>query len=74
MTNFIYLSPNFPENHWNFCHHLKQNGLNVLGISCLTNYAAGVTENPLNHQEVIETADRVKESFKNLLSEFIKQV
>lgn len=32
MTNFIYLSPNFPENHWNFCHHLKQNGLNVLGI------------------------------------------
>jgi purine-nucleoside phosphorylase len=49
-------------------------GLNVLGISCLTNYAAGVTENPLNHQEVIETADRVKESFKNLLSEFIRQV
>ena len=32
MKNFIYLSPNFPENHWNFCHHLKQNGLNVLGI------------------------------------------
>ena len=47
-------------------------GLEVLGISCLTNYAAGVTENPLNHQEVIETADRVKESFKNLLAEFIK--
>lgn len=49
-------------------------GLNVLGISCLTNYAAGVTQNPLNHQEVIETADRVKESFKNLLSEFIKNI
>ena len=32
MKNFIYLSPNFPANHWNFCHHLKQNGLNVLGI------------------------------------------
>lgn len=49
-------------------------GLKVLGISCLTNYAAGVADCPLNHQEVIDTANRVKESFKNLLSEFIKQV
>ena len=32
MTNFIYLSPNFPANHWNFIHHLKQNGINTLGI------------------------------------------
>ena len=32
MKNFIYLSPNFPANHWNFCYHLKRNGLNVLGI------------------------------------------
>lgn len=47
-------------------------GMKVLGISCLTNYAAGVTNNPLNHQEVIDTANKVKESFKNLLSEFIK--
>lgn len=30
--NFIYLSPNFPENHWNFVHHLKENGVNTLGI------------------------------------------
>ena len=30
--NFIYISPNFPANHWNFCHHLKENGMNVLGI------------------------------------------
>ena len=49
-------------------------GIKVLGISCLTNYAAGVSENPLNHQEVIDTANKVKESFKNLLSEFIKVV
>ncbi len=49
-------------------------GLKVLGISCLTNYAAGVSDTPLNHQEVIETADKVKESFKTLLAEFIKQV
>ncbi|MBR6957944.1 MAG: carbamoylphosphate synthase large subunit, partial [Erysipelotrichaceae bacterium] len=32
MKNFIFISPNFPENYWNFCYHLKQNGLNVLGI------------------------------------------
>ena len=49
-------------------------GLKVLGISWLTNYAAGVADYPLNHQEVIDTANRVKESFKELLSEFIKQL
>ena len=32
MRNFIYISPNFPSNHWNFCRQLKNNGLNVLGI------------------------------------------
>ena len=49
-------------------------GLKILGISCLTNYAAGVSETPLNHQEVIDTANRVKESFKNLLSEILKSI
>lgn len=46
-------------------------GIKVLGISCLTNYAAGVTDTPLNHQEVIDTANRVKENFKNLLIEIL---
>ena len=32
MKNFIYISPNFPANHWNFCDRLKRNGINVLGI------------------------------------------
>ena len=32
MKNFIFISPNFPENYWNFCAQLKKNGLNVLGI------------------------------------------
>ncbi len=49
-------------------------GLKVLGISCLTNYAAGVSKTPLNHQEVIDTANRVKENFKNLLSEILKSI
>ncbi|MDD3237255.1 MAG: purine-nucleoside phosphorylase [Candidatus Gastranaerophilales bacterium] len=49
-------------------------GVDVLGVSCLTNYASGVTDSPLNHQEVIETADRVKENFQKLLLEIIKSV
>ena len=32
MKNFVFISPNFPTNYWKFCHHLKANGLNVLGI------------------------------------------
>ena len=32
MTNFIFISPNFPTNYWMFCRELKDNGINVLGI------------------------------------------
>ena len=32
MKNFVFISPNFPSNYWHFCHELKNNGLNVLGI------------------------------------------
>ncbi|MBQ4254131.1 MAG: ATP-grasp domain-containing protein [Erysipelotrichaceae bacterium] len=32
MKNFVFLSPNFPDNYWNFCAKLKENGLRVLGI------------------------------------------
>jgi len=42
-------------------------GINVLGISCLTNYAAGITSDPLTHQEVMETASRVSETFSRLI-------
>ncbi|WZL74919.1 purine-nucleoside phosphorylase [Clostridiaceae bacterium 35-E11] len=37
--------------------------LKVVGISCITNMAAGILEQPLNHQEVIDTANQVKERF-----------
>ena len=30
--NFIFISPDFPENYWHFCRELKNNGVNVLGI------------------------------------------
>jgi len=42
-------------------------GLEVLGISCITNMAAGVLPGPLNHDEVMETARRVRGSFIALL-------
>ncbi len=32
MKNFVFISPNFPANYWQFCKELKNNGLNVLGI------------------------------------------
>lgn len=32
MKNFVFISPNFPDNYWNFCFQLKNNGLRVLGI------------------------------------------
>ena len=32
MKNLVFISPNFPTNYWQFCHELKKNGMNVLGI------------------------------------------
>lgn len=43
-------------------------GIEVLGISCITNFAAGVLPQPLNHDEVLETANRVRETFIGLLN------
>lgn len=49
-------------------HHM---GVRVCGISCITNMAAGILDQPLNHVEVQETADRVKEVFEKLVTEAI---
>ena len=46
-------------------------GMRVLGISCLTNMAAGILDQPLNHEEVLETGERVKNSFGALVKEII---
>ena len=32
MKNFVFISPNFPTNYWQFCRELRNNGLNVLGV------------------------------------------
>jgi len=41
--------------------------MRVLGISCVTNAAAGILDQPLDHMEVLETAERVKGEFIALL-------
>jgi purine-nucleoside phosphorylase len=46
-------------------------GLEVLGISCITNMAAGVLPQPLDHHEVMETARRVRGDFVALLEGII---
>ena len=42
-------------------------GLRVLGISCVTNMAAGILDRPLSHKEVVETGRKVQPVFKGLL-------
>ena len=49
-------------------------GMEVLGISCITNMAAGVLPQALNHAEVMETAQRVKGAFIALLQEIVGQL
>lgn len=49
-------------------------GVKVLGISCITNMAAGVNSKALNHEEVIETTKRVKEKFIDLVRTIIKTI
>jgi purine-nucleoside phosphorylase len=49
-------------------------GLNVLAISCVTNMAAGILDQALNHQEVLETAERVKGDFIALLQAVISEI
>lgn len=49
-------------------------GIKTAGISCITNMAAGILDQPLNHKEVIETAERVKESFSKLIKSVVENI
>ena len=49
-------------------------GLNVLAISCVTNMAAGILDQPLSHAEVMETGERVKTIFEALLRAVLPRV
>lgn len=51
----------------------KHQGMNVLGITCVTNLAAGMQAN-LNHAEVVETTERVKADFKKLIKKTLEKL
>jgi purine-nucleoside phosphorylase len=52
----------------------RQMGIKVLAISCVTNMAAGILDKPLSHQEVMETGERVRESFEALLRAVLPRI
>lgn len=49
-------------------------GMKVLGISCITNMAAGITGNEISAEEVNETGEKVKEKFINLIKEILNNI
>ena len=52
----------------------RHSGIRVLGISCVTNMAAGMLDQPLVHTEVLETGERVKSQFIALLRAAIPRI
>ncbi|MBD0372004.1 MAG: purine-nucleoside phosphorylase [Pyrinomonadaceae bacterium] len=52
----------------------RQLGIRVLGLSCITNMAAGVVDQPINHEEVMETGAQVRDTFRNLLRRIIPRL
>ncbi len=52
----------------------RHSGIRVLGISCVTNAAAGMLDQPLDHKEVLETAERVKGQFIGLLKALLPRI
>lgn len=49
-------------------------GIDVLGISCITNMAAGILNQPLSHDEVISTSRRIKKDFTALIKGIVKEI
>ena len=49
----------------------KARGMRIAGISCITNMATGISQNPLSHEEVTEIANLVKNKFQKLVAEVL---
>ena len=49
-------------------------GMKTAAISCITNFASGISDKKLSHSEVTETADRVKDTFARLVKSVIKKI
>ena len=52
----------------------SHSNLKVIGISCITNMAAGILDQPLNHEEVIETTQKVKSEFLSLVKSIVSEI
>ncbi|WP_110927541.1 purine-nucleoside phosphorylase [Bacillus massiliglaciei] len=52
----------------------RHSGIKVLGISCITNMAAGILDQPLSHEEVIETTEKVRNSFLSFIKEITEKI
>lgn len=52
----------------------RHSGMKVLGISCITNMAAGILNEPLSHQEVVQTAERVRNTFSSLVKRVVAEI
>ncbi len=52
----------------------KHMGLEICGISCVTNPAAGISKTPLNHEEVQENAAKAAVNFKRLIDQVIRRI
>jgi purine-nucleoside phosphorylase len=49
-------------------------GIKVLAISCVTNMAAGIVDQPINHEEVLETGQKVRGMFESLLRAVLPRI
>jgi purine-nucleoside phosphorylase len=49
-------------------------GMRVAGVSCITNVAAGLSNTPLSHAEVLETTARIAASFERLITAFVQRI
>jgi len=52
----------------------RHQGMRVLGISCITNLAAGITGEVIDHEEVMETGEKVSKTFRRLLTRIISRL
>ncbi|WNS82035.1 purine-nucleoside phosphorylase [Domibacillus sp. DTU_2020_1001157_1_SI_ALB_TIR_016] len=52
----------------------RHSGMNVLGISCISNMAAGILDQPLAHDEVIETTEKVRAEFLAYVKEIVQSL
>lgn len=52
----------------------RHSNMNVLGISCISNMAAGILDQPLTHDEVMETTEKVRENFLTFVKEIVKEM